>query len=871
MAVDMGSAIAYLTLDTTQFVTALGESEDSLSTASRGLSSVGSSLTGSVTRGFVTAGKAALTASSNFESAMAQVQATRGVTSDATEELNGETVNLMDAYSDLAKELGKSTKFSATEAAAAINNMAMAGYNVQETYDTLPTVLSLASAGALDLDYATQLVANGLNVMGLETKDATELADKMAVTASNAYGSVSDFGEGLLVAGGQAKLANVNLTDTMTALGILGDNGISASEGGTMLRNTLKNLYTPTTDAANALNELGIVTKDETTGALVDFQDVLIQLDSALGGLTDAERVEMMGRIFDTRTIAGASALISNSTDRWNELSGAIDNAGGAADRMAATQLDNVNGRITILKSSIEGLLISLGELLLPVFEKVVGVIQSVVDWFNNLDEGTKQTIVTIASIAAAVGPVLMIVGRVLGTISLLTKALAVIKPIIIALTTVLSGPVGVILAIVAAVTAAIVIFKKLYAENEAFRNAVDNIVSAVKQFVADAIAAFQSFGQWVSSVFTEIGVFFTTTVPAWIDSMIAFFKSIPEKVSEFLTNAVNSVAEFANSVKDWFVTKVPEAIDAVRTFFEELPFKIGVALGKALRAVVDWVTNLYNTVKAKIPVIINSVINFFSQLPGKIWDWLVNAYNNVVSWVSDTASSMSDGISDAIDSVVDFFSQLPDEVWTWLTGVVDNITSWAGEVYDGMSSAVSDAIDAAVTWLSELPGKFSDWFDEVIATLSGIDLSSVGSEILDSLWSGLQATWDSIKGWFDSLSLNWNKFTSGFKKGFSGGSYATGLDYVPRTMNVTVHRGERILTQQENEQFSKGGSVEVVTYQNDEAINKLSDTMNKLLNEVKELKDKQIVLDSKRLVGGLVGEMDRQLGIRAERARGVV
>ena len=101
---------------------------------------------------------------SDFESGMSQVQATMGITKDATTELNGQTVNTMDALSSLAKEMGKTTKFSATEAAAAINNMAMAGYNVQKTYDTLPTVLSLASAGSLDLDYATQLVANGMAV-----------------------------------------------------------------------------------------------------------------------------------------------------------------------------------------------------------------------------------------------------------------------------------------------------------------------------------------------------------------------------------------------------------------------------------------------------------------------------------------------------------------------------------------------------------------------------------------------------------------------------------------------------------------------------------------------------------------------------------
>ena len=211
-----------------------------------GMAKTGGALTAAITVPVVAAGTAAIKTASSFESGMAQVQATMGITRDATTELNGETVNTMDTLERFARDLGKDTVFSASEAAAAMNNMAMAGYDAQGIYDTLPTVLSLAAAGGLDLDYATQLVANGMAVMGDKCESAQQMADMMAVTASNAYGSVADFGEGLLVAGGQAAVCGQNLEDTYTALGILGDNGIIGSEGGTALRNTLKNLYQPT-------------------------------------------------------------------------------------------------------------------------------------------------------------------------------------------------------------------------------------------------------------------------------------------------------------------------------------------------------------------------------------------------------------------------------------------------------------------------------------------------------------------------------------------------------------------------------------------------------------------------------------------------
>lgn len=219
-----------------------------------GIAKTGAQLTTAITLPVVAAGTACIKTAADFESGMAQVQATMGITKDATAELNGETVNTMDALSKFARKLGKDTVFSASEAAAAMNNMAMAGYDTQQIYDTLPTVLSLAAAGSLDLDYATQLVANGMAVMGDKCESAQQMADMMAVTASNAYGSVADFGEGLLVAGGQAAVCGQNLEDTYTALGILGDNGIIGSEGGTALRNALKNLYQPTDKAAKTLD-----------------------------------------------------------------------------------------------------------------------------------------------------------------------------------------------------------------------------------------------------------------------------------------------------------------------------------------------------------------------------------------------------------------------------------------------------------------------------------------------------------------------------------------------------------------------------------------------------------------------------------------
>lgn len=302
---------------------------------------------GAIAKGLVSLGKTAVSQGSAFEVSMSQVAATMGTTVDQIQDLSA-----------VAKEMGSSTKFSATEAADALNYLALAGMGAEEQIGALPTVLNLAAAGNMDLAYASDLVTDSMSALGLSIDEMEGFADQMARTASSSNTSVSQLGEAILVCGGQAKLAGLNTVELNTALGILADNGIKGSEGGTALRNTLKNLYTPTKQAKAALEELGVKTADESTGKLRSVQEVLQDLTAALDGLGDDEQKRMgyMAQIFDTRTISAANALLKSSGDRFTELSQTITNSFGAAAAMARTQLDNLKGDITLAQSAMEGL-----------------------------------------------------------------------------------------------------------------------------------------------------------------------------------------------------------------------------------------------------------------------------------------------------------------------------------------------------------------------------------------------------------------------------------------------------------------------------------------------------------------------------------
>lgn len=760
MPFDVGTAVGYLDLNTTGWNRGLSDAQGRLNgfngqmsktqaawnTASAKMTSTGLKLTAAVTTPIIGLGTKAVKTSATFESAMSQVQATMGATTESMDTLDGQTVNTMGALSGLAKELGASTKFSAVEAAEAINNMAMAGYSVQEIYDSLPQVLSLASAGALDLDYATQLVANGLNVMGMGTEDAAELADKLAVTSTKAYGSVSDFGEGLLVAGAQAKLANVSLTDTMTALGILGDNGISASEGGTYLRNTLKNLYTPTEKAADALHALGVTTANE-DGTLRDFQDVLQDLGSALDGLTEEERVNAMSDIFDSRTISAANALIKNSGQRWDELSESIDGAAGSAEKMADTQLDNLEGRLTILKSSLEGLAIAFGSLIMPVVEQATAFIQKIVDYLNGLDEAQKEQIIKIAAIVAAIGPALLVMGKVMSTISGIGSALSF-----------LLSPAGAVIAIIAALVAA---FVYLWNTNEDFRKSITETWEKIK-------ATFQRFCDKFVEKINSLGFEFenmTEVLKAawdWLCNVLApvfegVFKIVGDVIEGFL-NAVLDIVDIIIAIinGDWSAAweglknLVKDVWDAIVNALNDFLGIFGTSIEELWNDITEFFAGIWNSITEFFVGIWNSIVEFFTgivtwidenliqpvaQFFTDLWEGIKSIFETVADWVNE---NVVEPIKEFFAPLVEWFTELFTSIWDFIASVF--------EVIAGLAEGCWETIKAV--W--EI---VSGWFDEnIIQPISGFftDLWDTISSAASSAWDAIKEVWSIVSGWFD-------------------------------------------------------------------------------------------------------------------------
>lgn len=682
MALDLGSAVGYLLLDTSSFKKGLTTASqdmqtffdkstkagDKMTALSSAMGKAGSTLTKSVTLPLVGLGTLSVKTAATFESAMSQVQATMGLTADSTSELNGQTVNTMDSLSSLAKQMGAETKFSATEAAEAINNMAMAGYDVNEIYDALPEVLNLASAGALDLDYATQLAANGLNVMGYGTDRLSELSNKLAVTASSAYGSVSDFGEGLLVAGGAAKSANLDFTDIFTALGILGDAGISASEGGTKLRNVILSLYAPTDTGAQKLEALGVQTQDA-DGNVRDFQDVLKDLSGALDGLSESDRLNAINTIFNKADIAGVNALLSNCTDRWDELSSTIDNAGDAAGQMSETQLDNLNGQLTILKSGLEGLAIAFGEALLPLVKDVTAFIQSLVTWLNNLDESQVQTITKILELAAAIGPILLIGSKIVAGINMLTTLFTTFGPIVATIGSTVAGIAAPILAVIAAIVA----LKLAWDTNfGGMRDTIMNFISTVIDRVTVIASFLQSAFTTMMTVITELWNSNWMNIRLIFEDVWNAIETIFGSVVTIITSAISlflnvitgnwsgaweNIKAIFGAVWDAIVSLLNLGLDAILNLFGVILPSIGQAATNAWNAIKDAFLNVWDAIMSwfkeaihdpeeTILGIADALFNAGASIFTSLWNGLKSIWSSITSWVSDCVSWITEKVS---------------------------------------------------------------------------------------------------------------------------------------------------------------------------------------------------------------------------------
>lgn len=356
--------------------------------AALGAVSAAAAATGATLAGI---GAYAVKVGSDFEAGMSKVQAISGATGDDLAQLKAK-----------AKEMGATTKFSATESAEALQYMAMAGWKTQQMVDGLPGIMNLAAASGEDLASVSDIVTDALTAFGLQASDSAHFADVLAKASSSANTNVSMMGETFKYAAPLAGAMGYSIEDTALAIGLMANAGIKGSQAGTALRSMFTRLANPPKDAAAAIEALGLKMTDA-SGKMLPLSNVLDQLRKSFSGLSQEEQVAKASAIAGQEAMSGLLAIVNASETDYRNLANAIAHADGAAKEQADTMNNNLQGALTLLGSNLEGVGIQIYEgLEEPLKNAVQGVNDSVTKISNSLSSGKLKT--SLSTLAKAGG-----------------------------------------------------------------------------------------------------------------------------------------------------------------------------------------------------------------------------------------------------------------------------------------------------------------------------------------------------------------------------------------------------------------------------------------------------------------------------------
>ena len=633
--------------------------------------------------------KEALKVGAGFDSAMSQVAATMGTTVGEIGELR-----------TFAMEMGATTAFSATQAAEALNYMALAGYDAETSMRMLPNVLNLAAAGGMELATASDMVTDASSALGLSLDETETLIDQMARTSSKTNTSVAQLGEAILTVGGTAKGLSGDTEELNAVLGILADNGIKGSEAGTKLRNIMLALNPTTEDAAAAFEKLGIQAYDS-NGELRSLDSIFGEMSAKLDGMTDQEKQEIISKIFNKADIAAVNALLDTNSERWDEVYSSIEDASGAAEAMANTQLDNLAGDVTLLKSAFEGVKIAVSDQLTPVIRDFV---QFGSESFSRLGDAVREN--GLAGALTELGDILYEKGHEIFE-SLLTGIREKLPDMI---------PIAM---------QAIMNFSGSLRENVG--NIVDAGLTLIQSLADSLISNIPVFIETVPTIVSNIAGIINDNAPKLIASGITL-------IGKLITGIINSVptliAEFP---------KILRAVADVITAFN------WIDLGQhIITTITTGIKNLASSIPDALKSIGTRGLNAVKNLN---WRTLgIDIINFILNGIKSLVMAIPNALRDIGNSAMNGFRSMN---WFSLgsnvvSGIVSGISSGVGYIADAARNAASSALSAAKSLLGiSSPSKEFMWVGKMVDEGFAQGIDRYAGTVEDSINKLANATFD--------------------------------------------------------------------------------------------------------------------------------
>lgn len=550
-----------------------------------------------------------------FDASMSQVAATMGTTVDQISNLT-----------KVAKEMGSTTKFTATQAADALNYLALAGYDANKAAEVLPSVLNLAAAGGMDLAYASDLVTDAMASLNIEAnkQNVDEFGNKLAMAASKANANVAQLGEAILTVGGTAANLKGGTTELTTALGLLANVGIKSAEGGTHLRNIILALQSPTDDAAKKMQALGLQVYDA-QGNMRGLDEILGDLNAAMQGMTQGQKDSIINQLFNKTDLAAVNGLLAAQGEQWDTLAAQIDAADGAMGQMAETQIDNLQGAMTILSSAFEGLQ-------LAVYDELEPILTDVVKW------GT-DCISQLSTALTEGGPEAMM--QAAGSIlSDLASGIAEQLP-------------GLMTTGVEIITQ---LAEDIVAATPAMLDTAAEVLGALVQGIIDAIPDLITSATEVVTGFVDyLGDNADAIVDAGVQLMESLVTGIANNLPALITSAAGLIAKFVAAL----IEHLPDILSCGAELLATLAQGIVRSLENLAEAALACIAKLVGVWDGNMDEfghigerIVQGIINGIAGMWGKLTSWVSGLIANLVGTASNAATTgVASGAASAVAS----------------------------------------------------------------------------------------------------------------------------------------------------------------------------------------------------------------------------
>lgn len=630
---DVFDLFAKLTLDISGYEDGLDDARDS---AEKGGSGIGAALgkAGKVAGAAVAAastaivgfGASSVAAGADFDKSMSQVAATMGYTVDDLNDSTSEASQNFTKLRDFAQEMGSTTAFSATQAADALNYMALAGYDTETSIQMLPSVLDLAASGSMDLARASDMVTDTQSALGLSLEETSTLVDQMAKTASKSNTSVAQLGDAMLTIGATARNVAGGTTELSTVLGVLADNGIKGAEGGTHLRNMILSLQTPTKDGVEAMDQLGLKVYDA-DGNMRSLIDIVADLQNGLGGMDQAARDAMLNDLFNKTDLAAVNALLGTRSERFDELTTAIQGADGAAKAMAETQLDNLAGDITLFKSALEGAQIAISDQLTPTLRNFIqfgsdGLSQLTQAFLTDglggaldalsgiIDQGVGLLFDVLPTVVDA--GIALLEGLISGIINNLPKLIDAAVKIITTLVKDLADNTD---KVVDAATD--IIFALADGLIEALPELIPAVVEIILKIV-EKLTEPDTLSKLIEAAFKILGALaegLIKAIPELLKSAPVIIKNLVEAIINLVPEMVKGGEELVKGLGRGIIGMVDDAVDAVKSLLGKIKDAIFGVVDRARQWGADMIENFTSGIKSKVSGVVSAVSGIASRV----------------------------------------------------------------------------------------------------------------------------------------------------------------------------------------------------------------------------------------------------------------